>query len=195
MITQSFGATEETFPNAASVLRLRTAYNNALAHQVTVLGASGDGGPTDYENDLTNFFPFRVDSWPSTDPLVTSVGGTQLHLDATGVRTQPDSVWNDTALFDSPAASGGGVSSIFSRPGFQSKLSRIVGSKRGTPDISMSAAVDGGSLVYVGFDGLGGSRVHGRRRDESGVADVLGRRRDRRPGGRAPARVDRPQPL
>ncbi len=154
VISQSFGATEETFPNAGSVLQLRTAFNNALAHRVTVLGASGDGGPTDFESDLTNYFPFRVNSWPSTDPLVTSVGGTQLHLDATGVRTAPDNVWNDTPLFGSPAASGGGVSAIFSRPGFQSRLGAIVGSKRGTPDISMSAAVDGAALVYLGFPGV-----------------------------------------
>jgi subtilase family serine protease len=43
---------------------------------VTVLGASGDGGATDEESDLTDFYPFRVNSWPSADPLVTSVGGT-----------------------------------------------------------------------------------------------------------------------
>jgi subtilase family serine protease len=154
VISQSFGATEATFPNAGSVLALRTAFSNALAHQVTVLGASGDAGPTDFEADLTNYFPFRVNSWPSTDPLVTSVGGTQLHLDATGARTQPDNVWNDTALFGSPAASGGGVSAIFARPGFQSRLGAVVGSKRGTPDISMSAAVDGAALVYLGFPGV-----------------------------------------
>jgi subtilase family serine protease len=152
VITQSFGATEETFPSAQSLLDLRSAFTNAQAHHVTVLGASGDGGATDSESDLVNFYPFRVDSWPSTDPLVTSVGGTQLHLTAAGTRTAPDNVWNDTALFGSPAASGGGLSTIFPRPGFQLLDASVVGSRRGTPDISMSAAVDGGALVYLGFD-------------------------------------------
>jgi len=154
VISQSFGATEETFPSAQSLLDLRGAFTNALFHRVTVLAASGDGGATDKQADGVNFYPFRVNSWPSTDPLVTSVGGTQMHLDATGGRTAPDNVWNDTALFGSPAASGGGVSSIFSRPLFQLGVGRVVGSRRGTPDISMSAAVDGGALVYFGFGGV-----------------------------------------
>jgi subtilase family serine protease len=152
VITQSFGATEETFPNAQSLLNLRSAFTNAQSHDVTVLGASGDGGATDSESNLVDFYPFRVDSWPSSDPLVTSVGGTQLHLNAVGDRTAPDNVWNDTALFGSPAASGGGLSTIFSRPLFQLTTANVVGTHRGTPDISMSAAVDGGALVYMGFD-------------------------------------------
>ena len=35
---------------------------------------------------------------------MTGVGGTQLHLDASGNESQPDTVWNDTDLFSSPAA-------------------------------------------------------------------------------------------
>jgi subtilase family serine protease len=157
VISQSFGATEQTFPSPQSLLALRGAFTDAAAHRVTVLGASGDGGATDLESDLVSYYPFRVTSWPSTDPLVTSVGGTQLHLDAVGNRTAPDNVWNDTALFDSPAAGGGGLSTIFSRPLFQNQVTGVVGSHRGVPDISMTAAVDGGVLVYLGFPGVGGA--------------------------------------
>jgi subtilase family serine protease len=153
VITQSFGATEETFPSASSIKNLRSAFQNALAHNVTVLGASGDGGATDYESDLVNFYPFRVNSWPSSDPFVTSVGGTQLHLNANGARTAPDNVWNDTALFGGPAAGGGGVSSVFTRPLYQKSVAAEVGSMRGTPDVSLSAAVDGAALVYLHFPG------------------------------------------
>jgi subtilase family serine protease len=152
VITQSFGATEETFPSTQSLLNLRSAFTNAQSHDVTVLGASGDGGATDSETNLVDFYPFRVDSWPSSDPLVTSVGGTQLHLNAVGDRTAPDNVWNDTALLGSPAAGGGGLSTVFSRPLFQIGVANVVGAHRGTPDISMSAAVDGGALVYMSFD-------------------------------------------
>jgi subtilase family serine protease len=156
VISQSFGATEQTFPNKFSILALRSAYFNALVHRVTVLSASGDGGATDdsaldTSDGAVNYYPFRVDSWPSSDPLVTSVGGTQLHLDANGNRTAPDNVWNDTALFGGPAAGGGGVSTVFSRPFFQSGLTRTVGGARGNPDVSMSAAVDGGVVVYVSW--------------------------------------------
>ena len=153
VISQSFGATEETFPDARTLLRLRSAIENAAAHHVTVLGSSGDAGPTDFQLNLQDLFTHRVNSWPSSDPLVTSIGGTQLHLDAQGNRTAPDNVWNDQELFGTAAASGGGVSAIFNRPGFQRAVRSTVGKRRGTPDISMSAAVDGGVLVRIGFSG------------------------------------------
>ena len=44
VITQSFGATENTFPSKQSLLALRSAFINAAKHDVTVLGASGDDG-------------------------------------------------------------------------------------------------------------------------------------------------------
>jgi subtilase family serine protease len=153
VISQSFGATEETFPNAQALLGLRSAFKNAAAHNITVLGSSGDTGPTNFMLNLEDLFTHPVNSWPSSDPLVTSIGGTQLHLDADGNRIAPDNVWNDQALFNAPAAGGGGVSSIFGRPGFQHAVSSTVGKHRGTPDISMSAAVDGGVLVRIGFSG------------------------------------------
>jgi subtilase family serine protease len=148
-----FGATEETFPSARSLLGLRSAFKNAAAHGVTVLGSSGDAGPTDFQLDLESLFTHGVNSWPSSDPLVTSIGGTQLHLDAEGNRTAPDNVWNDQELFGTAAASGGGVSAVFNRPGFQHGVRATVGKRRGTPDISMSAAVDGGVLARIGFSG------------------------------------------
>lgn len=146
VISQSFGATEETFPSDLSILLLRGALINAALHGVTVLGASGDFGATDFELNLTDLYPTQVNSWPSSDPLVTSVGGTQLLLDDAGNRLAPDVVWNDGF-----GASGGGISSVFSRPLFQTSVRPLVGRWRGTPDISMSAAVDGSALVYTSF--------------------------------------------
>ena len=154
VISQSFGATEPTFPNPQSLLALRGAFENAAAHGVSVLAASGDAGATDATIG-SGFFPFRAVGWPSSDPLVTSVGGTQLHLDENGVRLAPDNVWNDTALFGSPAAGGGGVSTVFARPFYQDSLASIVGAARGAPDVSMTAAVNGGANVYMGFSGEG----------------------------------------
>jgi len=146
VISQSFGATENTFPSKASLLDLRSAYFNAYNHHVTVLGASGDAGATDYQLNVSDLYTFRVNSWPSSDPLVTSIGGTQLTLDDAGNRLSPDVVWNDGY-----GAGGGGVSSVFSRPDFQDGVRKVVDGKRGTPDISMSAAVDGGVVVYYTF--------------------------------------------
>ncbi len=163
VISQSFGATENTFPGFAkgdysSLLNLRYAFKNAWAHRVTVLAASGDFGATDAEQDGQTLYPFPVNSWPSSDPLVTSVGGAQLSLDNAGNRVRPDVAWNDGF-----GASGGGRSAVFLRPPFQSAVRALVGDHRGTPDISMSAAVDGGCWIYesfgssAGWDILGGT--------------------------------------
>ena len=151
VISQSFGATEETFPNAQSILNLRSALKNADAHNVTVLASSGDDGATDAELNGTDLYPMRVNSWPSADPLVTSVGGTMLNLDANGNRLAPDVVWNDLDSVGG-GAGGGGVSSVFPRPAFQAGDRNVVGNHRGTPDISLSAAVDGAVILYFSFE-------------------------------------------
>jgi subtilase family serine protease len=153
VMTQSFAAPEATFPNAHSILKLRSSFKNAARHGVSMLAASGDAGATapnslDAQGFAATFFLHRSVSWPSTDPLVTAVGGTQMHLDAAGNHTSPDTVWNDTALEASPAASGGGRSDVFSEPRYQHGIRHLHG-RRGVPDISMSAAVDGAALVYL----------------------------------------------
>ncbi|MFJ8310421.1 MULTISPECIES: S8 family serine peptidase [unclassified Streptomyces] len=151
VITQSFGATENTFPgfdkgDFSSIKNLRYAFKDAAAHGVTVLASSGDGGATDNTADGSGYYKERVNSWPSSDPLVTSVGGTQLHLDDKGNRLSPESVYNDNG------AGGGGQSHVFERPSFQNGVRSVVGNRRGTPDISMAAAVNGGAWVYSSYD-------------------------------------------
>src|SRR5207237_381160 len=141
---------EETFPNTAALLRLRSAYLNARRHHVTMLASSGDTGSTNYKLDLTNLYRRPVVGWPSSDPLVTSVGGTQLHLNAGGHRTAPDNVWNDIPV-GIDAAGGGGPSHVFARPGFQAGADTGAGNRRATPDVSLSAAVNGAALVYLSF--------------------------------------------
>ena len=155
VISQSFGATENTFPgfgkgNYSSLLNLRYAFQDALAHHVTVLAASGDDGATNDELDGVTTYPQRVNSWPSADPLVTSVGGAQLYLDDAGNPVRAATVWNDGS-----GASGGGESAVFPRPAFQNSVRGVVGDHRGTPDISMSAAVNGGCWVYESFAARG----------------------------------------
>jgi subtilase family serine protease len=165
VISQSFGATEQTFPTAQSVLRLRSANVNAYRHHVTVLAATGDAGATDYSNAAgTLYFTHRAVDWPSSDPLVTAVGGTQLQLNAAGQRTAPDQVWNDTfntslqeVFFGdagpNPLATGGGKSVIFGRPWYQGGVAGVTGRHRGVPDISMSGACSGLVVTYQSFGG------------------------------------------
>jgi subtilase family serine protease len=164
VISQSFGANELTFTDPGQIYSLRSTYVNAARHGVTVLAASGDQGATDetcsgtscadYSNVVCCSSTQAVD-WPASDPLVTGVGGTQLRLDAAGNRTAPDSVWHDlssTVGVTGPVytwgSSGGGLSTVFSRPQFQDGVTGTVGDSRGTPDIAMSAAVNGAVDYY-----------------------------------------------
>ena len=165
VISQSFGANEQTFTSPGQIYSLRSAYVNAARHGVTVLAGSGDQGSTSYicdpssgcadPNDLICCSPTPAIGWPASDPLVTAVGGTRLHLNDEGYRTAPDSVWNDlSSTFGIPGpvytwgSSGGGLSTVFSRPQFQDGVAGIVGDSRGTPDIAMSAAVNGAVDFY-----------------------------------------------
>jgi subtilase family serine protease len=151
VISQSFGATEETF--AKGKLRsLRGAYRLAAqpAHDVTVVSASGDAGSTDYRYSMRSYYTFPVTSWPASDPLVTSVGGLDLRLNRSGQRTAPDQVWNDP---NGPSAGGGGLSVIFERPSFQAGVASVVGQHRGVPDVSMSASGDHPVVIYASFEG------------------------------------------
>ena len=164
VISQSFSATEQTFGSRQSLLALRGAYIDAARQGVTVLAASGDSGAADVKYNEVTYYLHRVTSWPDSDPLVTAVGGTRLHLAAGGGDGTPATVWNDT--FNAPAnefvvggpgpsplAGGGGRSVVFARPRFQNGVRGVVGGHRGVPDISMSAACNGAADMYQSFAG------------------------------------------
>jgi subtilase family serine protease len=154
VISQSFSATEQSFSSAQQLLSLRSAYKDAAQHGVTVLAASGDSGAADVRYNGETYYTYPV----------TCVGGTELHLNAGGTRTKPDSVWNDTynkatneyAYGDAgpnPLSGGGGRSVIFARPGYQNSVKSVVDDQRGVPDISMSASCNGSVDTYMSFGG------------------------------------------
>jgi subtilase family serine protease len=184
VISQSFAVTEQSFRSAAAtqVAKYDKVYQAAVAKRVTVLGSSGDEGSANVDKQ-SRLFPYPTVNWPSSDPLVTSAGGTWLQYgwkwnpmisaDAfyacLGSAPDPTTCYgaylNYIAPFTTteavwkedwlPAATGGGRSVLFSTPAFQSGLSSsLLHGARGLPDLSWNAAVNGGVLVYVGF--LGG---------------------------------------
>jgi subtilase family serine protease len=168
VITQSFGTTEENFNGTQSLLNLRHAFISAAANGVTVLASSGDfgtanPGSTPVANPTT--IPFQTVNWPSSDPLVTSVGGTYLCTDPiTG--TSVDSVHPPINCQANPGIreigwidSGGGFSHVFAAPSYQSVLpagSTPIGAMRGVPDVAFQASARTGPLVYATGAGAGG---------------------------------------
>jgi subtilase family serine protease len=162
VISQSFSLPEQNFPSRSALLRLRYAYVNARRHHVTVLAASNDFGVTGPTPAGTAYL-HPVVYWPASDPLVTGVGGTRLHLNAAGDRTSPDTAWNDSRnkvvekLFGAlPWASGGGLSAVFGRPAYQDPVRGITGNHRGVPDVSLSASLSGAVLIFESYTGAPG---------------------------------------
>jgi subtilase family serine protease len=172
VISQSFGSGEGAFNNGlASLKQLRQAFVDAQANKVTVFASSGDGGTTNaMKVPVKNpgVIPYQSVIWPSSDPLVTSVGGTYLctsALTGTAVDSGNPPVNCQSAPGDREpgwVASGGGYSIYFSRPDFQAVLppgSSYVGSSpgapgpnsnmRGLPDIAYQASSRTGVLVYL----------------------------------------------
>jgi subtilase family serine protease len=147
VISQSFAATEQTFPSVASIMSFRGAIELAARDHVTMLAATGDTGATSDEYNMKDLYTSRAVSWPATDPLVTAVGGTQLSLRANGTRLTPDTAWDD---------SGGGTSIAFGRPSYQNGVAAVTGNARGVPDVAMDASCKSAVAVYGSFYPTGG---------------------------------------
>lgn len=161
VITQSFGAGEETFKGGTSALQnLRHAFESAQSNGVTVFASSGDGGTTNtYKEPVKNPkpIPFPSVEWPASDPLVVGVGGTYLCTDGlTG--THVDSAAPPAPCQSNPGVrevgwtfSGGGFSHVFAKPSYQDTLpagSTPIGSMRGVPDVGYDASATTGVYVY-----------------------------------------------
>ena len=186
VISQSFGATEQTFPTAQSLLDLRSRVRRGgpgRRHGARVLRRL-TARPTATPRTARYVYLHRVTSWPASDPLVTSVGGLQYFLDAKGNQTKPaDGVERHRAARRArpPAA----VASRSSSPGRRTRTPwpARAGNHRGVPDISLSAAVDGGAIVYFSADDASvperaaGFHIIGGTSEAS--PDVRRRRRDR----------------
>jgi subtilase family serine protease len=148
VISQSFGATEQTFGKhfAKKIAPFRTAFRAAARAGVTVLAASGDYGVSGCTDVACALSTVPVNSWPSSDPLVTSVGGLSLSISTVSpyAETAAPVVWNEGRT----GAGGGGDSAVFPAPSYQGSVSSVVGSWRGTPDVSMSASTAGGAEIF-----------------------------------------------
>jgi len=106
---------------------------------ITITAASGDSGSSDGLNDGKNHVDF-----PASSPHVLACGGTRL-VSANGVFTS-ETVWNDGAQ---GGATGGGFSTEFSCPSWQTNATRNIQSGRGVPDVAGNADPDTGYNILV----------------------------------------------
>jgi subtilase family serine protease len=92
--------------------------------------------------------------YPSASPYVVSAGGTTILRNAKGLFTK-EVAWSDA---------GGGPSLYEARPSYQDIIEKIVGTQRGTPDISAEASNVSYVEIYSqygcgGWCGVGGTSV------------------------------------
>jgi subtilase family serine protease len=171
VVSMSFGESD-TCLGPALMAAWHQAFVNATAKGITLFASSGDEGAALPSCDGNSWI--KSTSTPATDPLVTGVGGTELHaadycLPALGCNPAANPApgtylseiaWNEgppygdfQADFGSTLSSGGGFSTVWSEPSYQQGTIHG-GKKRGEPDVSYNAAVLHGVLTYLDIPGI-----------------------------------------
>ena len=162
VISQSFGENESCMAPAL-ISQQYQVFAEATTKNITLLASTGDFGSAQFTCDGQNIT--QAVSTPADEPLVTAVGGTDLHaaqycFSVLGCNpaTNPapgtyegETVWNESAL--GIGAGGGGYSVVYDEPPYQ-KGTIHGGKQRGVPDVSYNAAVLDGVLTYLDIPGL-----------------------------------------
>jgi subtilase family serine protease len=150
ILSQSFGINENAINGNGNNIQWKQAdknYQRFAGLGITVLASAGDDGATTGTSSNTP-------SFPSSDPWVTAVGGTQGLPYPYGLCESTGSddcsyggeqAWNEPEF---EVATGGAPSQLFGTPGYQAGTSAFT--TRTTPDVSYNAAVNGGVLVVQG---------------------------------------------
>jgi subtilase family serine protease len=194
IISNSFGLCESDM-GAANAQATRTSVLQAIVQGQTITSPTGDTGASDCEGDLQTVpavasLGLGVDT-PASIPEVTGVGGTEYHGDvspgnpatywnstnngANGSAIQyiPEMAWNDSpqtgtgpTLSTELSAGGGGASTIFQKPKWQTNS----GTMRDVPDIALNASPNHDGYLLC----TQGSCVNGYRRSDNSLAVVGG---------------------
>ncbi|MEO7022456.1 MAG: protease pro-enzyme activation domain-containing protein [Ktedonobacteraceae bacterium] len=139
----SWGECESASGNS-ELTAMDNIFAQGAAQGQSFFAASGDSGAYDCnDNNLA------VDS-PAGDPHVVGVGGTNLRINSNSSYNS-ESAWsnpNDTQRSANGAGGGGGYSSFFSKPSYQSGPGVDSNSKRHVPDVSADADPASGYSVY-----------------------------------------------
>jgi subtilase family serine protease len=154
--SQSFGEAESCV-DPAVFGKWQALFAQMATEGITTFASTGDSGSSQFNCDSTA--AILAPSFPAVDPNVTAVGGTTLSATDPDGNYLGETGWTEQLFGCNPPAldssdincSGGGFSTIFSRPSWQrSMLSGVGTSGRGVPDISYDAGVNGGILIHSG---------------------------------------------
>ncbi|PYY37777.1 hypothetical protein DEJ16_05435 [Curtobacterium sp. MCJR17_055] len=135
-VSISWGSCETQTPAGARAA-LDAALSRIVAAGATVFAATGDDGARCPTGPRTTI---RDVSYPASSPAVVAVGGTSLSKTKAG--------WTESGWSNSLGAGGGGTSSAYARPAWQTGTG-ITGTKRMLPDVAALADPAKGPAVYM----------------------------------------------
>ncbi|MGZ3505356.1 MAG: S53 family peptidase [Vulcanimicrobiaceae bacterium] len=155
VMSLSFGSPEAAIHGLGNNLQLQQAHAVYAAAQqagISVFVSAGDSG-------ASNGLATANAAFPASDPLVTSVGGTDLFMSDAGAY-QSETAWNDSNPSLCPfgcksgavGATGGAPSKVFAAPAYQAGLSGFA--TRTTADVGYNASLYTGILTFLSFRGL-----------------------------------------
>jgi subtilase family serine protease len=181
VISMSYGNCEANLGTFLNVLQ--TTAQQAVAQGQNIIAASGDSGAADCDlaGATSATHGLAVDA-PGVVPEVTSIGGSQFSADVASPATYwnaanngnngsaiqyiPETTWNDGAGVSS---GGGGVSTHFAKPSWQTGTGVPADGKRDVPDISLTASPNHDGYLFCS----GGSCTNGFR-DSGNNLNVAG---------------------
>jgi subtilase family serine protease len=130
----------------------------ASSFGMTVVAASGDDGAADCDgSSTTNVTELATQGlavdYPASSPNVTGVGGTTFNegsgtywnttndtYGGSAISYIPETAWNDTSTLNGLEASGGGASSTYAKPTWQTGTGVPNDGARDVPDIALAAS-------------------------------------------------------
>jgi subtilase family serine protease len=174
-ISQGATVVSNSYGSAESSSTVSTSFASAFNHPgIVQVASTGDDGWYDWDLANTNKDSSSSPSVPASLPTTVAVGGTSLYLNDNGSRAS-ETVWNENgpsdkfggALGAGEGASGGGCSTLYSAPKWQSSASGYsstgCGGARLAADISAVADPFTGYDIYdtFGTDGVGWETIGG----------------------------------
>ncbi|MGI4789101.1 MAG: protease pro-enzyme activation domain-containing protein [Janthinobacterium lividum] len=143
-VSTSWGAAEDQ-SDQSLITAENPIFQQMAAQGQTIVAVTGDAGAYDDASTLS------VDD-PGAQPYVTGVGGTSLVTNGTGGAYASETVWSDptpNSYSTYGSAGGGGFSTIWPAPGYQSVL-QPVPAMRSVPDVALNSDPQTGYSIYFG---------------------------------------------
>jgi uncharacterized protein (TIGR03437 family) len=174
VISESYGNCEAQI-TSSQFSSYRTMAQQANAQGITWLAASGDSGAAACDLNGNIATQGLTVNFPASIPEVTAVGATEFTDEGgtywssingptggSAVSYVPEKAWNDTSAGGELDATGGGASSVYLKPAWQTGLGPSGDLYRDLPDVSMDGSNDHDPYnVFTGgaWEPFGGTSV------------------------------------